>query len=45
MKDRSDDSDSYRQAYEDLSGYEDEDEALVAAPPATKKNRLLHVRQ
>jgi len=36
MKDMSDDSDSYRQANEELSGYEDEDEALVGAPPATK---------
>jgi len=36
MKDGSDNSDSYREMYEDLSGYEDEDEALVAAPPATK---------
>jgi len=32
MKDRSD-----HFSYEDLSGYEDEGEALVAAPPATKK--------
>jgi len=37
MKDRSDGSDSYLHAYEDLPGYEDEDEALVAAPPTTKK--------
>jgi len=37
MKDGSDNSDCYREMYEDLSGYEDEDEALVAAPPATKK--------
>jgi len=44
MKDGSNNSDSYRELYEDLSGYEDEDEVLVAAPPATK-NRLLHVRQ
>ena len=39
MKDGSDNSDSYREMYEDLSGYEDEDEALVAAPPATKKKQ------
>jgi len=45
MKDGPDNSDGYREMYEDLSGYEDEDETLVAAPPATKKNRLLHVRQ
>ena len=37
MKDGSDNSDCYREMYEDLSGYEDEDEALVAAPPATRK--------
>jgi len=37
MKDGSNISDSFREMYEDLSGYEDEDEALVAAPPATKK--------
>jgi len=37
MKDGSENSDSYREMYGDLSGYEDEDEALVAAPPATKK--------
>ena len=37
MKDGSDNSDTYQEMYEDLSGYEDEDEALVAAPPATKK--------
>jgi len=37
MKDGSNNSDSIREMYEDLSGYEDEDEALVAAPPATKK--------
>jgi len=37
MKDGSPNSDSFREMYEDLSGYEDEDEALVAAPPATKK--------
>jgi len=35
MKDGSDISDSYRDMYEDLSGYEDEDEALVAALPVT----------
>jgi len=39
MKDGPDNSDSYRETYEDLSGYEDEDEALVAAPPATKKKQ------
>jgi len=38
IKDGSDNSDSYQEMYEDLSGYEDEDEALVAAPPATKKH-------
>jgi len=36
MKDGSENSDSYREMYEDLSRF-DEDEALVAAPPATKK--------
>jgi len=39
MKDESDISDSYWEMYEDLSAYEDEDEALVAAPPATKKTQ------
>jgi len=43
MKDRSYNSDSYREMYEDLSGYEDEDVALVSAPPATnKKQAALH---
>jgi len=37
MKDGSNNSDIDREMYEDLSGYEDEDEALVAAPLATKK--------
>jgi len=37
IKDGSDNSDTYQEMDEDLSGYEDEDEALVAAPPATKK--------
>jgi len=45
MKDGSDNSDSYQEMYEDLSGYEDEDEALVAASPATQNNRLPHVQQ
>ena len=36
MKDRSDNSDSYREMYEDLSGYDEED-ALVASPLANKK--------
>jgi len=44
MKDESDNSDSYREMYEDLSGYEDEDEALVAAPLATKK-QAAHIQQ
>jgi len=39
MKDGSDNSDSYREMYEDLSGYEDEDEALVAAPLAAQKKQ------
>ena len=39
MKDRSDNSDSYREMYEDLSGYEDEGEALVAASPAANKKQ------
>jgi len=37
MKDGSDNSDNYWEMYEDVSGYEDEDEALVVEPPATKK--------
>jgi len=37
MKDGSNNSEIDREMFEDLSGYEDEDEALVAAPPATKK--------
>jgi len=37
MKDGSNNSDSSREMYEYLCGYEDEDEAMVAAPPATKK--------
>ena len=36
MNDGSENSDRYREMYEDLSGNEDEDEALVAAPPDTK---------
>jgi len=44
MKDGSDNSDRCREMYEDLSGFEDEDEALVAAPPV-QKNRLLHFQQ
>jgi len=43
MNDGSDISECDRKMYEDLSGYEDEDEDLVAAPPATK-HRLPHVR-
>jgi len=39
MKYGSDNSDTYREMYEDLSGYEDEDEALVAAPLATTKKQ------
>jgi len=39
MKDGSVDSDTNRE-YEDLSSYEDEDEVLVAAPPATKKQAI-----
>jgi len=41
MKDGSNNSDTFREMYEDLSGYEDEDEAVVAAPPATKKQAAL----
>jgi len=37
MKNGSDISDSYQEMSEDLPGYEDEDGAMVAAPPATKK--------
>ena len=37
MKDGSNNSDTDQQMYEDLSRYEDENEALVAAPLATKK--------
>jgi len=36
MKDGSNKSDTDREMYKELSGYEDENEALVAAPPATK---------
>jgi len=39
MKDRSDNSDSYREMYKDLSRYEDEGEALVVALPATNKKQ------
>jgi len=39
MKDGSNKSDTDREMYEDLSGYEDENEALVAAPLATKKKQ------
>jgi len=37
MKDRSNNSGSDREMYKDLSGCEEKDEALVVAPPVTKK--------
>jgi len=37
MKDGSNNFDSFWEIYSDRSGYEDEDEALVAPPPATTK--------
>jgi len=43
MKDRSNNSDIDHEMFEDLSRYEDEDEALVAAPPATKKQAAPHL--
>jgi len=42
MKDESDDSGARWKFYEDLSGYEDEDEAQVVAPPATKQQAAQH---
>jgi len=36
LKHRSDDFYPYRQMYEDVSRYEDEEAVLVATPPATK---------
>jgi len=44
MKDGSDNSDGYREIYEDLSGYENEDEGLVGHL-RLQKNGLLHVRK
>jgi len=40
-KDRSENCDGHREMHQDLSGYEDEEESLVAEHPATKKQAAL----